>query len=274
LLIQQKFAETEFGSQNELIVYQRDDEIGQLVKQYNKMVMELEASANKLAEQEREGAWREMAKQVAHEIKNPLTPMKLSIQHLQRAFESGRDVEELFKKTSKLLIDQIESLSTMAGEFSGFAQMPSRAPEAFNVSEVLSDTLSLYELYDRIKFKRSISENVYVLADKEQIKRVFTNLLKNALQAIPDEKDGEISIQLWSDESKVQIRVQDNGVGIQEELRKKAFIPNFSTKNSGMGLGLAISRKIVESSGGEIGFTSEVGAGTTFELWLPLQGED
>ncbi|MBR9859294.1 GHKL domain-containing protein [bacterium] len=274
LLIREKFAQTELGSKNELIVYQRDDEIGQLVKQYNKMVLELEESASKLAEQEREGAWREMAKQVAHEIKNPLTPMKLSIQHLQRAFSSGRDIEPLLKKTSQLLIDQIDSLSRMASEFSNFAKMPEQQLEVFDLGEAIESIVNLYERTENVKLSAKIIKGCKVHADQEQIKRVFNNLLKNAVQAIPEDREGALKVKMSLAKNMVKVVVEDNGKGIPAEFKQKVFVPNFSTKNSGMGLGLAISRKIIESAGGKISFTSKEGLGTSFEVILPLYHED
>ncbi len=272
LLIREKIAKTELLGHNELIIYERDDEIGQLVKQYNKMVLELEESVSSLAESEREGAWREMAKQVAHEIKNPLTPMQLSIQHLQRAYANGpsEKLDSLFEKTSKLLIDQINSLSTMASEFSNFAKMPEYQYEEFNLSESLKSTIDLFIRSENAKIVSNIAENIWINADKDQLKRVFNNLIKNAIQAIPESKEGRIEITLTEENKFALIGVSDNGTGIPEENYKKVFVPNFSTKNSGMGLGLAISRKIIETAGGSIHFESEVNKGTTFEVKLPI----
>ncbi len=271
LLIREKIAKTELRGSNELIVYNRDDEIGLLVKQYNKMVMELEESANQMAESEREGAWREMAKQVAHEIKNPLTPMKLSVQHLQRAYTNGPSerLDALFAKTSKLIIEQIESLSTMASEFSNFAQMPEDKFEEFNISNILLGTTDLFKQSENVAIKAKVAPNVFVNADPEQVRRVFNNLIKNAIQAIPEERSGKIEITLKALKSTVQITIADNGKGILEENYKKVFVPNFSTKNSGMGLGLAICRKIVETAKGKISFTSKIDQGTTFIVTLP-----
>ncbi|NNJ54929.1 MAG: hypothetical protein HKP14_02285, partial [Bacteroidia bacterium] len=237
LLIREKIAKTVLLGGNELIVYERDDEIGQLVKQYNKMVLELDESANQMAETEREGAWREMAKQVAHEIKNPLTPMKLSIQHLQRAYENGpsEKLNDLFSKTSKLLIDQINSLSNMASEFSHFAKMPEDKFEDFNVSEVLKSTVNLFIRSENTTIKSNIESNVWINADPEQIQRVFNNLIKNAIQAIPDGQKGKVEITLEQTNGFLKISVKDNGKGIPVENYKKVFVPNFSTKTSGMG---------------------------------------
>lgn len=271
LLIRQKIANTALGGSNELIVYTRDDEIGLLVKQYNKMVMELEESANQMAESEREGAWREMAKQVAHEIKNPLTPMKLSMQHLQRAYTNGpsEKLDVLFRKTSKLIIEQIESLSNMASEFSHFAKMPEDQFVWFNLSDIVRSTTDLFKQSENTEIEVKIAPDVYINADPEQTKRVFNNLIKNAIQAIPEDRKGTIVVELSLAHKKAKIIIKDNGIGIPKELYKKVFVPNFSTKNSGMGLGLAICRKIVETAKGEITFISDPNKGTTFTVTLP-----
>ena len=271
LQIRDKIAKTELRGSNELIVYNRDDEIGLLVNQYNKMVMELEESANQMAESEREGAWREMAKQVAHEIKNPLTPMKLSMQHLQRSYTNGPNekLDILFAKTSKLIIEQIESLSAMAGEFSHFAQMPEDKFEIFDVSKILRSTNDLFKQSKNVEIIANIESEISVYADPEQVKRVFNNLIKNAIQAIPDNKKGRIYIDLKTVDTVVKITIKDSGRGIPTENYKKVFVPNFSTKNSGMGLGLAICRKIVESAKGTITFISKINTGTTFTITLP-----
>lgn len=271
LLIREKIAKTELRGSNELIVYNRDDEIGLLVKQYNKMVMELEESANQMAETEREGAWREMAKQVAHEIKNPLTPMKLSMQHLQRAYTNGpsEKLDALFAKTSKLIIEQIESLSNMASEFGNFAKMPEDKFEVFNISNILLGTTDLFKQSENVDIKAKVTPDVYVNADPEQIRRVFNNLIKNAIQAIPEDRSGKIEIELKPLKAGVRVTIKDNGKGIPLDNYKKVFVPNFSTKNSGMGLGLAICRKIVETAKGKISFTSEINEGTTFTVILP-----
>jgi two-component system, NtrC family, nitrogen regulation sensor histidine kinase NtrY len=271
LLIRQKIATTVLLGENEMITYNRDDEIGQLVKQYNKMVMELQESANQMLETEREDAWREMAKQVAHEIKNPLTPMKLSVQHLQRAYESGpsEKLDILFTKTSKLLVEQIDSLSNMASEFSDFAKMPEDKFETFNISKIMKGTIDLFKQSENIDFRSKVAPGMYVNADPEQVRRLFNNLIKNAIQAIPENKQGTVEIQLAGLKKSVKITIKDNGSGISEANYSKVFVPNFSTKNSGMGLGLAICRKITESANGTISFVSEVNKGTIFTVTLP-----
>jgi two-component system, NtrC family, nitrogen regulation sensor histidine kinase NtrY len=271
ILIREKIANTVLLGENEQITYTRDDEIGQLVKQYNKMVLELQESANQMVESEREDAWREMAKQVAHEIKNPLTPMKLSMQHLQRAYNAGpsEKLDALFSKTSKLLIEQIDSLSNMASEFSNFAKMPEDKFEVFNISQILENTVDLFRQSENAEIRSKIIPNIYVNADPEQVKRIFNNLIKNAIQAIPEDTKGKIEIHLTGLKKSVKITIKDNGKGIPEENYSKVFVPNFSTKNSGMGLGLAICRKIVETAKGTISFTSVVNKGTTFIVNLP-----
>jgi nitrogen fixation/metabolism regulation signal transduction histidine kinase len=226
-----------------------------------------------LAESERQGAWREMAKQVAHEIKNPLTPMRLSLQHLQ--FSLQRDdvnLKEKIQKTSELLIRQIDSLAQMAEEFSSFAKMPEPKLERVNLVQVVSDAVLLLGKESDMpidwKFDR---QEVYVEADPLQLGRVFTNILKNAIQSIPAERSGNIAATLQVKGKRVFVDFADNGKGIPETLRDKIFSPNFSTKNSGMGLGLAISKKIVEQLGGQIAYQTKVGVGTTFTIELPVQ---
>jgi two-component system nitrogen regulation sensor histidine kinase NtrY len=272
-LIREKLSKTTISSKNQIIEWKRDDEIGQLVKQYNKMVMELEESAHKLSESEREGAWKEMARQVAHEIKNPLTPMKLNIQHLQRAW--GGEAEKLdvtFKRVTAILIEQIDSLSRLATEFSSFAKMPTDMFEDCRIDEILLSTIHLFEQSENVEFiydKKLKPAIVYT--DPDQIGRVFTNIFKNAIQSIASDKDGIIHIAYTWSPQKVVITIKDNGEGMADDIKAKIFVPSFSTKNSGMGLGLAISKKIVENSGGKIGFTSEKGKGSSFFVELPVK---
>jgi nitrogen fixation/metabolism regulation signal transduction histidine kinase len=260
------------GLPNSPIEWQHNDEIGLLISQYNKMILELEESSARLAEGERQGAWKEMAKQVAHEIKNPLTPMKLSLQHLQYAIQrKDEQLEEKIKKTTELLITQIDSLSAMAEEFSSFAKMPEPRMEKTDLSVVLDSVIHLFEKEENVVFDVvSLPQETYVMADQHQLGRVFTNILKNAVQAIPEDCKGLIRIRANTTDSRVVISIEDNGSGIPETLRKQIFSPNFSTKNSGMGLGLAISKRIVELFGGNIDFQSVEGKGTTFFVQLPL----
>lgn len=272
-LIREKLSQTSISSKNEIIDWKREDEIGQLVKQYNKMVLELEESAHKLSESEREGAWKEMARQVAHEIKNPLTPMKLNIQHLQRAWTGDpQKLDATFKKVTGILIEQIESLSRLATEFSSFAKMPTDHFEYCRLDQLLLSTIHLFEQSENVDFvyEKNLKPAV-VYADPEQIRRVFTNIIKNAIQSIPADAEGIIEISYEIKDQKVQIGIKDNGTGMTDEVKSKIFVPSFSTKNSGMGLGLAISKKIMENSGGTIRFVSSKGRGSTFTVSLPLK---
>jgi signal transduction histidine kinase len=273
LLIGSKLSKTKLGQRNQPIQWEGEDEIGQLVSEYNSMLAQLDESLNKLAANEREGAWREMAKQVAHEIKNPLTPMRLSLQHLQYSMNRGDDnLKEKISKTADLLIRQIDSLSNMAEEFSSFAKMPEPQLAPTDITQVLADAIALNEREMGFSIDAQLSEtDVEILADAHQLVRVFNNLLKNAIQAIPEERKGKIQvIQSFSaNKGQVIIKVIDNGKGIPPELFNKIFSPNFSTKNSGMGLGLAITRKIVEQFNGTIDFETKLDEGTTFTLVFP-----
>jgi signal transduction histidine kinase len=273
LLIGSKLAKTKLGQRNQPIQWEGEDEIGQLVSEYNRMLAQLDESLNKLAATEREGAWREMAKQVAHEIKNPLTPMRLSLQHLQYSMNRGDDnLKEKISKTADLLIRQIDSLSNMAEEFSSFAKMPEPKLEPTDITQVLADAIALNEREMGFSIEADLCESeIEILADAHQLVRVFNNLLKNAIQAIPDDRKGKIQVVLTlsPNNGKVIIKVKDNGKGIPPELFNKIFSPNFSTKNSGMGLGLAITRKIVEQFSGSIDFETKLDEGTTFTLVFP-----
>ncbi|MEZ4884240.1 MAG: HAMP domain-containing sensor histidine kinase [Chitinophagales bacterium] len=272
-MISDKLKNIRLGQQNDLLEWPDNDEIGTLVTQYNETIIELDKSAKKLAKNEREYAWRQMAKQVAHEIKNPLTPMKLSIQHLQRAIKDNRpNVGALMDRVSRTLVEQIDTLSRIATEFSSFAQMPTPINEMMNINEVIENTVTLYKDTENVRvFKLMPEDTCYVNADKDQLIRVFNNLIKNAIQAIPDGKQGIIVVNVKKAKNSIVIGVADNGCGIDEEKKDKVFVPNFTTKNSGMGLGLAMSKSIVEAAKGLIWFESKVDEGTTFYVKLPLE---
>jgi signal transduction histidine kinase len=275
-LIRKQLASVKIGERNQPLDWDKNDEIGLLVKEYNKMIVELENSLNLLAESERQGAWREMAKQVAHEIKNPLTPMRLSLQHLQFSLQrNDENLKDKIQKTSELLIRQIDSLAQMAEEFSSFAKMPEPKLERVNLVQVVSDAVLLLGKESDMPIEWKFAKDlVYVQADPLQLGRVFTNILKNAIQSIPEGRTGEIGANLKLVGNLVVVEFKDNGKGIPETLREKIFSPNFSTKNSGMGLGLAISKKIVEQLGGRIAYKTKVGEGTTFTIELPVvQGD-
>jgi len=276
VLIQQNLQKMQLGKRNEPISYKRKDEIGSLVKEYNKKVEELSISAELLARSERESAWREMAKQIAHEIKNPLTPMKLNIQYLQRAKGKDEDYNKYLERVTNILIEQIDNLSNIATEFSNFAKIPRATNQVFCLAEQLQKTIDLYESYKEaeIVFHSNGCDNVEVNADKEQLSRAIINLVKNAIQSVPEDRKAIIKMELNRRDDKVLISVTDNGAGIPVELRHKLFSPSFTTKTSGMGLGLAIVKNIVENFAGRVWFETELNNGTTFFIEIPIHTDE
>ena len=276
-IIQQRLSRITLGKRNELIEWNRDDEIGALVKEYNRMVEELTESADKLARSELESAWRQMAKQVAHEIKNPLTPMKLSVQHLQRAWkEQHPDLDRIMQRFSQTLIEQIDTLSNIATEFSNFAKMPKANRERTDLSQVIRNVVALHSVNENvtITFYEHPGNAYFVYADREQMVRVFTNLIKNAIQAIPDNREGHVHIEMKKENGMIHVTVKDNGIGIPDNERDRIFTPNFTTKTGGMGLGLAMVKNIVESCGGSVRFESRPDESTVFYLLLPVYSEE
>jgi nitrogen fixation/metabolism regulation signal transduction histidine kinase len=256
---------------NALLHWPHRDELGLLVKEYNAMIIKVEDMASKLASTEREAAWRELALQVAHEIKNPLTPMKLNIQYLQKAIKTEHaDMGPLTVKLTDSLIEQIENMNVIATEFAHFAKMPDAQPECLHVSDMLHSIVALFQKNEEIKIElMEDSTDLCVLMDKGYFLRIFTNLIKNAIQAIPDDESGQISIRIRRNNHKVEIRVADNGSGIPEAMQKKLFTPYFTTKSSGTGIGLAMSKNMIELSNGKIWFETQAGKGTTFFVSLP-----
>jgi signal transduction histidine kinase len=269
-LIQHNLSKTIYGQKNEPIVWNRDDEIGALVKEYNKMIAELENSAQRLAQSERETAWREMAKQVAHEIKNPLTPLKLGLQLLDKAWkDKDPKFDQKFERFSKSFVEQIESLSSIASEFSAFAKMPDTKLEKVNLFDIIGQAVIIFKQMDNVTINLQTGDPFFIRADRDQLLRCFNNLLKNAIEAIPDNRPGMISITHKITSGHVLVIVADNGNGIPENLREKIFAPNFTTKSSGTGLGLAFVKNSIENAGGKVWFETEIGKGTTFYLNLP-----
>ena len=235
------------------------------------MIDELEESAVKLATSEREQAWREMAKQVAHEIKNPLTPMRLSVQSFQRKFDpNDENIHQKVNEYSNTLIQQIDTMSSIASAFSNFAKMPAQQREVLEVVEVVKLALDIFN-EDYIYYLPEEKE-IIAKVDKTQLIRVVTNLVKNGIQAIPnDSENPRIEVRVFSEKDVVRITISDNGIGIAEETKAKIFEPKFTTKSSGMGLGLAMVKNIVETYNGSITFTSQLGKGTTFTVTLPKE---
>lgn len=270
-MLRNKLKELQLGKSYEQLNWESNDEIGSLIKEYNNKVIELQKSAELLAKTERESAWREMAKQVAHEIKNPLTPMKLSIQHLQHAIsDNPEENKQKINKTANLLIEQIDTLTHIANEFSNFAKMPTPKMETIDVVPIIKGIIELFQ-EENIKLTfHSEVDNAEVLFDKDQFKRVMNNLVKNAIQAIPAKQEGKINVTLKLKNNHILIAVEDNGKGIPEELKEKIFVPNFTTKSSGMGLGLAMVKNIVNDAHGKIWFESTENKGSIFYIELPV----
>jgi nitrogen fixation/metabolism regulation signal transduction histidine kinase len=242
-----------------------------LVKDYNKKLEELEFAADKLAQNERESAWREMAKQVAHEIKNPLTPMKLSVQQLLRVYDPENPASaQKLEKVVNSLIEQIDVLTNIANEFSNFAKMPRPNEEQVDLLALINRVIELFRHDDNVDIELNTDlQEVIIMADKDQILRVFNNLIKNAIQAAAEERHSNISIHIVRTEKNYLIRIRDNGTGISPEQRAKLFVPYFTTKNAGSGLGLALCRQIIESHRGTIELESTSDQGTEFIITLP-----
>ncbi|MFN4121794.1 MAG: ATP-binding protein [Flavobacteriales bacterium] len=269
-LIREKLGAVKLTTRNEKIEWEGEDEIGDLVSEYNRMVDKLVQSAEMLARSERESAWREMAKQVAHEIKNPLTPMKLSLQHLKRAYDDGSpDWDERLERFTRTMIEQIESLSAIATEFSNFAKMPKLSREHVELKMLLQTACDLFAQENNVTVVQHLpAAQVFVMADKEQLLRAFNNLIKNAIQASENQENGQVDVYLSLQGQKVIIEIRDNGHGINEEIREKIFQPNFTTKSSGTGLGLALVKSIVTGCDGNVWFESSPETGTSFFIEL------
>ncbi len=250
------------------IRYYQNDELGSLVKSYNKMILQIQNQKERLQVTEREEAWREMAKQVAHEVKNPLTPMKLTIQNFERKFDpEDPDIHEKVKRLSSTLVEQIDLVATVATAFSRFAKLPDKNNEKFDLKSEIENILGVFN-----------NEKIYVHAnrndiemnmDKIYLNRIITNLVTNALQARSPERELLVNIDIEQQQKRVKITVEDNGIGIPEDRMEKIFAPNFTSKNSGMGLGLTMVRKMVEDYKGEVTVKSEVGKGSVFTILLP-----
>ncbi|MCA6516215.1 MAG: HAMP domain-containing histidine kinase, partial [Chitinophagaceae bacterium] len=270
-MISRKMQQISLGKVNEAIQWNRNDELGLLITEYNKMVRKLEASASALAVTEREVAWREMARQVAHEIKNPLTPMKLSIQYLQEAIQRNDPrLPELYRKTNATLITQIDQLARIAGDFAQYAQISLAHPVELDLVSVIQQWSRLYDLSENCSIRLFLPEEpVRITADQGHLDRLFTNLLLNSIQACQTEDTAVVSIRVEKLEESIRLSFADQSGGIAPELTPRMFSPNFTTKSSGTGLGLAICKRIVEQGGGQIRFETEWGRGTTFIIDWP-----
>jgi two-component system nitrogen regulation sensor histidine kinase NtrY len=271
--IQESIRKTKLGQINKPIVWSRHDEIGSLIKEYNKMIAALEESARKLARSEREHAWREMAKQIAHEIKNPLTPLKLGVQLLEKSWkENDPNFEKKFERFNKSFIEQIDSLATIASEFSSFAKMPDAKLEQLDILPVLEEsrringTASNVEIY----IHNEVVGQALIMGDKGQLLKIFNNLFENSIEAGSPEHITRIDATIRTTKTLLVVEVSDNAMGIDDSLQEKIFVPNFTTKSSGTGLGLAFVKQAVENAGGTVYYHSEMNVGTTFFLSFPI----
>ncbi len=271
-LISDKMKEINLEKRNEEIVWHRQDEIGELVNEYNKMVKKLDISAEMLGKSEREGAWREMARQVAHEIKNPLTPMKLNLQYLQRAIDNNSpEVKSISLYVANILLEQIEHLSQIASDFAQFANIGNVRNQLFDVNRTLENVGTLYSANGKLETITSLYPyELLIEGDRTQINRLFTNLLQNAVQSVPETRKPVVEITSKLVVNKAVVSIKDNGNGIPMEMRNKIFTPNFTTKTSGTGLGLAMCKGIVEKMNGKIWFETLENQWTIFFVELPV----
>ncbi|HEY5510101.1 MAG TPA: HAMP domain-containing sensor histidine kinase [Prolixibacteraceae bacterium] len=271
LQIEQKLKGIALGKQNARIEYQGEDEIGRLVQAYNQKVAELADSAALLARSERESAWKEMARQIAHEINNPLTPMKLNIQYLQKIKDQGApNFDDYFNQVTRMLVAQIDALSAIAATFSDFARLPSTNIEPVEMKGLVAEVATLFNAPLDYSLKIIAPEGkIFISGDRDQLRRAIVNIIRNATQAIQNQDNGAILVRMELLDKTLKIAVTDNGTGISEADRSRLFEPNFTTKSGGTGLGLAITKSILENYKGEISFTSEAG-NTTFYVNLPL----
>ena len=269
--VSEKITETRLDKRNKKILTDvPSQEIAALVNAYNGMIDELESSAAQLATNEREAAWREMAKQVAHEIKNPLTPMRLTVQSFERKFDpKDPEINKKMKEYTNSLIQQIDTMSSIASAFSTYAQMPAQQDETLNVVKITKLALDIFN--EEFIYFFSEKEEIIAKLDRTQLIRVVTNLIKNGIQAISELQPEEprIEVNVFSENNFAVISVMDNGIGVADENKDKVFEPKFTTKTSGMGLGLAMVKKIVEAYEGDITFSSVEGKGTTFKVRFP-----
>jgi two-component system, NtrC family, nitrogen regulation sensor histidine kinase NtrY len=269
--ITQSLRKTSLTRMNHPLTWTATDEIGIMVKEYNSMLFKLSESKIELEQTQREKAWREIAQQVAHEIKNPLTPMKLTLQQLERALRDGNGSLEKTRKAIATLLAQVDTLNDIASSFSGFARMPEPVIIRLDLVSLIKRVIDLHSPTGDIAFKTSVKEAI-VLGDEQLLSRTFSNLILNGLQSGNPGQATRVSVSLHRENNKIRIRVEDNGRGIDPEIADRIFLPHFSTKKSGSGLGLAISRQAIHQMNGTIHFQSRIGKGTTFVIELPVAG--
>lgn len=263
ILIAARLKKLALEGQNQPLEWASNDEIGTLVKEYNSMLTKLDQSKKELARNEKEAAWREMAKQVAHEIKNPLTPMKLTLQHWDRRLEK----DDPSRKTVNTLLVQVDTLDEIVTSFSHFAKMPDPEKVDFDIKMILENIVSLHP--DRNIDVEVDSGDYRVLGDEKLFGRIFNNIILNAFQAMSGQTDPHMNVTLSTHETTLTLAFRDTGPGIPDEIQDKVFVPNFSTKDSGSGIGLAVAKRGIEHAGGRIWFSSQQNKGTTFYIELP-----
>ena len=265
-----KMKQTRLDKRNSKIkIKARSKEVRSLVESYNNMVEMLDKNVKELSKSNKEQAWRQMAKQVAHEIKNPLTPMKLSVQSFERNFDEKEDKnEEKVQEFTQTIIQQIDTMSSIASAFSNFSEMPIQQGEKTNIVKAIKLALEIFK-DENITFKSDL-DKIIINIDKPQIVRIMTNLVKNSIQACQNVSSPKINVTLKQKKNVVEIRVKDNGQGIPKEIRPNIFEPNFTTKSSGMGLGLGMVKNLVNSYDGKIDFETKIQKGTTFKITFPL----
>lgn len=269
--LQEKMRQVDINKSNEKLEWKSKDEIGALIDQYNQLIEALEKSAAELKRTTTESAWRGVARQVAHEIKNSLTPMRLSVQMLQHNIETGQVTPEQIQRTTNTLIEQIDALSDIASSFSRYAKLPENHPQPLDLAELVGNVVNLYNNIENIKFDYQVEpETDFTFnGDKTNLNSAVGNLVKNAVQAIGNKPDGKIDVTLRSTEKSFVITVMDNGKGIKEEDKKMIFVPNFTTKTGGSGVGLSLTYNIVQAAGGTISFESQETQGAEFTIKLP-----
>ncbi|MGB9697576.1 MAG: ATP-binding protein [Ignavibacteria bacterium] len=254
------------GNTSIQIPMKRRDEFGELIESFNRMTTEIEKSKIELKRAEREATWRDVARRVAHEIRNPLTPMKLAIQHLYNQYKNRKseDFTEILLRTKNLIVNEIDKLDYIATEFSNFAKMPQRNYEALSINNILDEVIALYATNQNIRFEKKLQSAALILADRQELNRAFQNIIKNAVQAIIEE--GVIKVRTYDFQNSVICEIEDNGCGIDEEIIDRLFEPNFSTKSKGMGLGLAITKKTLDDMKASIKIQSEKNKGTLVRI--------
>lgn len=267
-IVTQKLKDVEITKQNEPIIWPVKDELGMLITQYNHLIKELKEKAEKLAKSERKSAWKKMAQQIAHEIKNPLTPMRLSVQYFEKTIQKNdKNFNQKVKEFTSTMLQQIDTMSAVASAFSNFASLTKEVLEEFALEKEVEKIADLYKK-EGVQFEFK-NKDCYVKMDKTHLTRVLNNLIQNAIQAISSKKEKKIILSINNNGKFWCLQIKDNGSGIKKEIRDKIFEPNFTTKNSGMGLGLAMVKNIINDFQGEISFITKLGTGTTFFVQIP-----